>query len=218
MPFSFHERFQSLWLHYRSLRPLSLGSSNHPWRLAIRLLLGYGRTMTLPEPLPAPSELQSNEGLVWERYDGITVLRRMPFFTPHDTPTKSIYRMSEFICADQPNQLMLETVHFWRHASSSWRLDAVPDPRDDNRERSAVFASVVESLVLAFNYRYSLGLRRGPGEAYEKETCPSWTARVPPLDAPLMLQKDTEFLEFSHNDDPFSRRNITANAGNLFSI
>jgi hypothetical protein len=66
--------------------------------------------LTLPKPLPSPRQLQEDPDLIWVRYDGIVMLRQVSQFTIHDTPVASLYRICEFICADQPNQVMLETI------------------------------------------------------------------------------------------------------------
>jgi hypothetical protein len=80
--------------------------------------------------------------------------------------------------------------------------------------------------VFAFNYRLSLGLRRNDTINPQSEGCPAWASKMPALPAQLRLKRDDEFdFEFESDEfetspatDPFSRRNIAANAGNLFSF
>jgi hypothetical protein len=86
------------------------------------------------------------------------MLRLSTHFTENDNPLTSLYRLCEFICADESNQVMLETSYFW--SNDSWSFSSIPDPCDSDIERYAVLASLVESLVYAFNYRLSLGSRR----------------------------------------------------------
>lgn len=169
----------------------------------------------------SPEELFMHPEVLCRRYDGITMLRRIPLFVEADTPTASLYRMYDFLCANNSNQLMLEAKYFWQRGS--WRLRSLPDPQDENPERSAVLASVVESLVLAFNWKMKLlGLRRDSLAAdntvsqHQMETSPSWTSEVPKLNQKLVLYA-SEALTLD-TKTPFTQRNIVANAGNLFSI
>lgn len=178
--------------------------------------------VTLPKPLPSPRQFQDDPNLLWHRYDGIALLRQCPQFTQSDCPIASLYRLCEFICADESNQVMLETNYFWFR--DSWSLCSIPDPCDDNTERYAILASLVESLVYAFNYRLSLGLRRSDTADAQSEICPPWVSKVPALRDLLRLKRDNEF-DFESDEfvtstaaDPFSKRNIVANAGNLFSF
>lgn len=113
---------------------------------------------TLPQPLPTPRQFQRNPDLIWHRYDDIVVLRQSSQFTGNDSPLASLYRLCEFVCANEPNQIMLETKYFW--SRGSWNLHGISDPRDKNTERYAVLASLLENLVYAFNYRLDLGSRR----------------------------------------------------------
>ena len=135
-------------------------------------------------------------------------------FVSQDKPINSIYRMCEFICADQSNQLMLEVKYFSKQ--TVWRLEDISHPLDNNSERRAILASIIESLVVAFNYKASLGVTRG-GVVIAQSRCPTWTSEVGPLDRALILTQMNEEY-FSGSDNPFSRRNIRANAGNIFSF
>ncbi|KAK3723947.1 hypothetical protein LTR37_001431 [Vermiconidia calcicola] len=148
----------------------------------------------------------------------------MPLFNRQDTATASVYRMCEFLCADESNQLMMEMQYFWDHPRpDAWTLNGLPDPQDNDVERYAILASLVESLVLAFNQRLRLGLRRGQPSRDSAshlqdilETCPLWTSKITKLKSTLVLCEDEFFVSMSNN--PFRARNIVANAGNLFSI
>lgn len=109
---------------------------------------------------------------------------------------------------------MLEVQYFSNQ--TTWRSEEIPDPLDNNSERRAIFASVVESLVLAFSYTASLGAKRG-GVDLAQSRCSIWVSEVGSLHRLLVLTREDEGL-FSGSDDPFSGRNIRANAGNIFSF
>lgn len=130
----------------------SRGSFRYPDRIVRRLTPPVPDDLTLPKPLPTPRQLQEKPNLTWDRHDGIVILRQVPEFTAHDTPMKSLYRLCEFLCADEPNQVMLEMNYFWSHSSEPWDLQSISDPTDDNHERYALIVSLVESLVLAFSF------------------------------------------------------------------
>jgi hypothetical protein len=103
-------------------------------------------------------------------------------------------------------------------------LCSIPDPCDDDDERYAMLASLVESLVIAFNYRLSLGFRHDGALVEKSENCPPWVSRVPALRDTLHLKRQTgndfgnEEYSITKATDPFSKRNIEANAGNLSSF
>lgn len=187
-----------------------------------RLHRSVASNVTLPKPLPHPRQFQESPDIIWNRYRDIVTLRQDPEFITIDTPTASMYRICEFICADEPNQIMLEMQYFW--SRSSWTLCSIPDPSDIDVERYAVLASLVESLVSAFNFRLNLGLRRDGAPDPGPETCPTWVSKVSALRNPLHLRRPFEDAFESQDlynlkaSDPFSKRNIVANAGNLFSI
>ena len=236
-------RFLSIFFRlplFGKLHLLFNQGSNAPLLLSLKLLFGLGSRVASPKPRLTPKEIRLLGGshILKTRYDGITMLRQIPLFQKADDPTKSIYRMCEFLCADESNQLMLEMQYFWKNAQ--WALEGVPNPGDPNAERLAIFASVVESLVSAFNWRYSLGLRRGKLSiakedeeeteieekrghdievTYPKEVCPPWTEMVLPLAYTLRLYEHDPYSSLAPKKmTPFSKRNIEAHAGNLFSI
>ncbi|KAM0724101.1 hypothetical protein Q7P37_000281 [Cladosporium fusiforme] len=200
---------------------LSRGYFRYSDRIICRLTPPVPDDLTLPKHLPTPRR-------IWDRHDGIVILRQVPEFTAHDTPMKSLYRLCEFLCADEPNQVMLEMNYFWSHSSEPWDLQPISDPNDDNHERYALVVSLVESLVLAFNFLQKLGSRRGESTEARIQHCPLWTVNAPSLDHLLNLQRQSGMdndMNVGSNDllslaptDLFSKRNITANAGNLFSF
>ena len=80
-------------------------------------------------------------------------------------------------------------------------LAADHDLCDDDVERNAILASLVDSLVQAFNYRYELGSQRGgPSDkapqttADREEICPPWVSVVEPLRDPLVLSDQEGFV------------------------
>jgi hypothetical protein len=121
---------------------------------------------------------------------------------------------------------MLEGYYFWRRAG--WCIKDIPDPKDPNPLRYAILASLVESMVAAYNWKISIGLRRGVGvtsaaqdEAFRNdpnkpfEEVPSWASRVPPV------EEWTSFLEdrvINHYNTPFHKRRICADAYQLENI
>lgn len=94
--------------------------------------------------------------------------------------------------------------YFWRHAESKWALATIPDPCDPDPVRYAMFASIVEELVAAFNWRLSFGLRRNrqnvdrsmenPTPPYIPEVAPSWTARVPAIQQEWLSDLPQDFV------------------------
>lgn len=213
----------------KNLSLLYNGGSRHPTAIAAKLLLCRGAHLSLPRPLPSPRAVLADGSLLAKRWDGLAVLRQLPQFVRADNATASLYRMSEFLSADEPHALVQETQYFWDGPHALWQLEHVPDPRDSDGERYALLASLVESLVLAFNYRMSLGARRGGGVGGEwqkgadaddgreqQETCPAWTATVPPLEVPLVLRTEEDFTPTAC--DPFAKRNIKANSRSLFAV
>lgn len=170
---------------YHNLNLLFRPGTTHPVLILVRLVLGYFglSRVVLPEPLPSPRALRERSDLIYQRYDGITMLRQVPLFHRQDTSTASLYRMCEFLCANNSNQLMGEMQYFWDHPSPVvWALHEIPDPQDEDVERYAILASIVESLVLAFNWRLEHGFRRvkmrGNSISDVVETCPYWTSKA----------------------------------------
>ncbi|CAD0091644.1 unnamed protein product [Aureobasidium vineae] len=201
---------------YWALLWLFRGSSVHPMTI-VRKLVFSPLTLTLPRPLPLPRALRENESLVWKRYDGIHALRYVRRFRSHDKPIYSVYRMCEFICSDEGDQLMTETDYFL--ARTNWLLENIADPDEDNPERRALLAATIESLVDAFNEKHDLGVTR-KGVVVPRQACPRWVEEVPPLDRFLdLVQEEEEFFESSiERTDPFTLRNIRAHSAHIFNF
>lgn len=178
--------------------------------------------MRVPVQL-TPSELLGNFALVRYRQDGIAALRTLPLFLWRDTPTRSLYRLYEYICAGMCDQVSAEVEYFFfQPCLSRWRLADIADPEDNNTQRYAILASTVETLVQAFNWRLSLGLRRDGRRVTRKEIesspppeerAPTWTRHVGRLDEHLDLCGTP-----NTKTHPFSQRNIAVNTGYFYSI
>lgn len=222
--------WQDLWWHpitplelRLSLRRLLYGSS-HPVRIFLRLLQPFPWHFRLPKNQQTPTELQNDLDAVLLRQDGIFQLRCIPLFEMRDTPLRSIYRIYEYMCANCHDQVQYETEYFYFHRDPArWSLENISDPKDDNAQRYAFVACIVEAMVAAFNWRLSLGLQRDrsrrsfaemdadpPGRIH----APDWAIAVPPLPEPLIISGTTD-----RRMTPFEARNIIgANNGHMYSI
>lgn len=160
-----------------------------------------------------------------KQYTDISRSRRDPTFQSTDTPADSLSRMCDFICVDDPSHLASEVRYFWtRSMEPGWKVESLEDSHDSNAQRYAVLASTAESLAAALNWRMSLGMRpdggidlNAIGRIDEQHGCPAWTSSVPRLDQKLVLYEEWD-IPVSEPKNPFSDRNISANAGNIFSI
>lgn len=121
---------------------------------------------------------------------------------------------------------MLESDYFWRRAH--WRIKDVPDPKDPNPLRYAILASLLETMVEAYNWKIKRGLRRGVGvtgkeqdEAFRQDPnqpydeAPSWASLVPPVEEWTSFLEDRAIHNYSA---PFSKRHISANPSQLENI
>ncbi|KAL2756331.1 hypothetical protein ACRALDRAFT_210495 [Sodiomyces alcalophilus JCM 7366] len=209
----------------QSQSPLKVRSSLHRLRkcprrreLLLRLLWPIPWHVQAPSQL-SPTELQSAAGqLLSLRQPGILQLYYIPLFRMRDTSLCSLYRCYEDLCARDLVMLSYECDYFFSHSEPHWRLSRLPDPRESDPVRSAVLASLVEALAIAFNWKLRLGLRRCGSQSEEVgdqvpqdllETAPPWTTKVRPLAGKLDLR-------LSEQDDPdpsFLKRNIYASTG-----
>lgn len=136
-----------------------------------------------------------------------------PYGVLEDIPTFALYRIYEYILADDTIGMRNELEYFWW---KPWRVCEIPDPEDDSAERYAVLSCIPALLVEAFNERLDLGLRR-EGHAimsYDErlalaksvsktlEISPGWTNRVPALESTLEIPRASESgrLPSSFND------------------
>ena len=163
----------------------------HAWLL----LWPFPWRQRVPRPL-AVDELRERRDFVgWRKTYEVdyTPLRKVSLFHARDTLLRSIYRLYEAICSNCPNEVMEEADYIF-HQQPTWKLKDIPNPRDQDPVRQAVLASIVETLVQAFNFKIGIGLRRGitntksylierfarePDPPYEK--VPEWPYGLPKL-------------------------------------
>lgn len=209
----------------RTLRILH-GVSERPYLCLLRLLWPVPWFFSCDRPGP-PRVLQSDPGIVDERYRHIYKLRLIPLWRARDTPQRSFYRIYEAYCADDDDLVGFETEYFWKRSEPGWAIELLPDPKDPDPERYAVLATLAEQLADAFNWRLGMGKRRN-GEFFEPaedgtpvpfvpEVCPSWVEQVPALDELLVLH---DWRDFSRGDDSSRvyKRNVKAASGALTTV
>lgn len=148
-------------------------------------------------PPPPPQELLSN-GSHWKKVFSARE-HLVPSNAPTDTPLYALYRMYEHLMLDNTSGLRVELHRFW---FNPWAVTSIPDPYDDEEpQRYAVLASLPALMVLSFNQRISLGMRRdtasdgplgefGNGRREENsdwESVPEWVGRVRPIETVLKI-------------------------------
>lgn len=184
----------------------------HPWYFAIPPLLSY--------------EDHASPEVINVRQAGIRNLFEIPLFRARDTSLRSLYRLYDDLCADRRTLMTYECEYFFRRGSERWSLSRIEDPCDEDPVRYAVLASLVEALVDAFNWKLELGIRRGgrPCDQSEeratnfvREVAPVWTGKVGAVEKRVSLI-DRESEPFAKADDNFSRRNIEASMGYLYTV
>ncbi|PPQ93163.1 hypothetical protein CVT25_002390 [Psilocybe cyanescens] len=176
-----------------------------------------------------PLEIRDHPNIVDQRYyveENYRRLRAFPIFQLRNTSLRSLYRLHDVICANDENYVMLESEYFWRQAH--WRIKDIPDPKDPNPLRYAILASLTEAMVVAYNRKITIGLRRDvcvtskaqdeafrqdPNKPYEE--APSWASLIPPV------EEWTSFLEdraIRNCSTPFFKRHICADPSQLQNI
>ena len=217
-----------LFLQFVTLELNYSRSCPHPWRTLWKLLWPLPWWYRLPAPLD-PLEIRDFPDIVHQRYyveENYWRLRSFPLFRLRDTSLRSLYRLHDCLCADHQNYIMLESDYFWRQAH--WRIKDMPDPRDPNPVRYAILASLLESMVEAYNWKIKLGLRRGVGVTNKEqdktfredpnmpfEEVPSWALLVPPVDEWTSFLEERAVRNYSA---PFYKRRISANPSQLENI
>jgi hypothetical protein len=128
-----------------------------------------------------------------------------------------------------------ETEYFWYQRK--WSLQSICDPQDTDPVRYAILACLAEELVVAFNWRLSLGLRRDHNHIiretgkdsfppYIPLTGPTWTISVQAISPEDVERFPLEYisaenqlvLEADGLNKVFARRNIVTNVGWLYTI
>ncbi|KAE8353787.1 hypothetical protein BDV28DRAFT_147724 [Aspergillus coremiiformis] len=235
--------YQWLWRIRNLSTPLRLRGSlvrlrrfhDNPLLALIRLLLPFPRWyFPVPDPV-APIEILGNVELEERRLEYLDDLRSIPLWRARDTPMRSLYRMYEAMISGMYEALGPETEYFWYQRN--WSLQSIRDPQDADPVRYAILACLMEELVVAFNWRLSLGLRRNRKHIvresgkdslppYTPLTGPTWTKSVPVI-SPETLAKfppgyvtiDSKLvLEPDGLNKIFARRNIVTNVGWLYTI
>ena len=110
-------------------------------------------------------------------------------------------------------------MYFFNHSEGPWSLNQLQDPKDRDRIRYAVLASMVEALVDAFKWRLELGItgswsKTSNGRSW-KEEAPSWTSDVGPLEKRLCTFKGDRRPDL---DKSFPRRNIETSTDYLYTV
>lgn len=174
-------------------------------------------------PTEKPGDIMASPACVSARSRDLMYLRSMPLWRARDTPQRALYRLYEAFCADDGPMIQYEIEYFWRRPEPRWATANLQDPRCDDPEQYAVLAGIVEELVESFVWRLELGMRRDDKpirNTYKDpkplvpETCPGWTADVPPLKKTLVLHLG----ESKMLDGPFFSRNVWANSGYFYTV
>ncbi|PWY91922.1 hypothetical protein BO94DRAFT_383818 [Aspergillus sclerotioniger CBS 115572] len=233
------------WIHrLRTWRsPLNLRGSltrlrafeKHPLWALLRLFVPFPSwKFPVSDTVPA-MEMIGNEELLLLRHDNMIDLESIPIWRVRDTPLRCVYRMYEAMASGVYEVLGTETEYFWYQ--KGWSLQSISDPRDDDSVRYAMIACLVEELVVAFNWRLSLGMRRNrkhiirkteddPWPPYTPLVGPTWTDSVPALAVADLdglperyISKEGKLvLEEGGLNKIFARRNMITNVGWLYTI
>ncbi|EEQ35608.1 hypothetical protein McanMca71_002985 [Microsporum canis] len=245
------------WLRmkYRLLRltsPLRLRGSitrlshhnKRPFFALLRLCLPSSWltwSFPVPEPL-SPNTLIAEPSLCWRRrVEGdLKNLQAVPIWRSRDTPLRSLYRLYEAVMAGEEfcDVVGYETEYFWYQDRHSWEPHRIPDPADPDPLRYAILACIAEALVLALNWRLSLGMRRNgnhihrqhgsdPYPPYNPLPMPSWVRNVPAVSTSYLRSTvpgsklDSEgrlVLIDEGNSEIFRKRNIIASEFRFYTI
>ncbi|KAK2865451.1 hypothetical protein FQN49_003563 [Arthroderma sp. PD_2] len=222
-------------LGHRNKRPflallrLCLPTSNLTWSLPV------------PDPLP-PGALVAEPSLCWRRRvdSDLKNLQDVPIWRSRDTPLRSLYRLYEAVMAGEEFFVVIgyETEYFWYQNRRSWEPHRIPDPADPDPIRYAILACIAEALVLALNWRLSIGMRRDgnhihrqhgsdPYAPYDPLPMPLWARDVPPLTTDYLRsvmpesKLDSEgrlVLIDEGKSELFRKRNIIASEYRFYTI
>ncbi|KAE8381565.1 HAD-like domain-containing protein [Aspergillus bertholletiae] len=235
--------YQWLWRLRNLSTPLRLRGSlvrlrrfhESPLLALICLLIPFPSwKFPLPDPV-APIDIVGNVELEENKLEHLDDLRSIPLWRARDTPLRSLYRMYEAMISGMYEALGPETEYFWYQRN--WSLQGIRDPRDTDPVRYAILACLVEELVVAFNWRLSLGLRRDCNHImretgkdsfppYAPLSAPIWTSSVPAISPENLDLFPPEYvsdvsklvLEADGLNKVFARRNIVTNVGWLYTI
>lgn len=218
-------------------------SGPRPFRNAFILLWPFPWKFPLPQPLSVQYLLNDPEIILRRREKELNyvALRQIERFCRRDTPLRSLYRLYECVVTANEDEMMQES-QYWFHSQSNWLLKDIPDPEDSDPLRYAILASLVDAMVLSFNHKIKVGLRRGitdkmawlvPDFRDEPnpplESLPAWCNRIGPLSQRLELEPGVNVIipadltvlsadSLTDNFRPFAKRNIIANFVQLYNV
>ncbi|KAF8758372.1 hypothetical protein RHS01_02928 [Rhizoctonia solani] len=174
--------------------------AHRPFRIAFNLIWPLHRIHYALPPSPAPLDILARREIAQEYLyrDG------------HYDQLRSVWSLPSVIPLFVPY-------------TAYWVIRDIPDPRDPDRVRYAMLASIVEELVAAFNYKIGLGLRRGTAiydseaianeQTRPEESCPEWVSQVSGVD---------NLVNFCREGDQgmpaFRERNIIADVSQFCNI
>lgn len=183
---------------------------------------------------PAAVDMLGNVELEDRLTAGMTDYLSIPLWRARDTPLRCLYRMYQAMASGVYEDLGKETEYFWYQRN--WSLWSIRDPLDPDPVRYAIIACLLEELVIALNWRLSLGMRRNrnhitrekgsdPHPPYNPADGPLWTSSVPPIPDDVLKRLPPEhvsdgklILEAGGLSDLFASRNIVTNVGWLYTI
>lgn len=196
----------------------------HPWSTLFFLLWPFPWRYSPTSPLLSVEEIEQHPNIIDERHFAIRDFYDMPIFRARDTPLRSLYRLIEYVQANDFIMMGYECTYFFFRREPRWLLSRIPDPEDEDPVRYAFLASMAEALVDAFNWRLELGMRRNNtldlteqrSTNFTPEKVPSWTSKAGPLEKPLTFRES----ESSHTtpEQHFLERNITMPNGYLYTV
>ncbi|KAF3244682.1 hypothetical protein TWF192_007618 [Orbilia oligospora] len=146
-------------------------------------------TIELPESLENILSSENFGKPIRQKYGIFRVVRCCWTFRAQDSPLGSIYRMYEFLVADVWNEISYEADYLWY---SLFPLERIPEPSDILDVKTyACIASLVQTLVKAYNYEINLGIPRYKPKGMTTRQCselprvleraPEWAVSYPPL-------------------------------------
>ncbi|KAK6518585.1 hypothetical protein TWF506_005720 [Arthrobotrys conoides] len=194
----------------------------------------------LPEPLEKILSYENPEKTILHRYGIFRIVRYCWSFRNQDSPLASVYRMYEFLVADLWKEICYESDYFWYSLSPVEGIPAPPANLDS--KTYACIASMIQTLVKAYNYKIGLGIPRYKPKGMTTLQCsrlpkvlervPDWAVSYPPLSGEDAMGIRSMFLNKRNGEDVtdfdpengpfiyFSKRNLPKfpNIGCLWTI
>ncbi|KAK2781147.1 hypothetical protein FQN52_001794 [Onygenales sp. PD_12] len=214
----------------------------HPYLALLRLFLPLPTWhFRLPDPIPFKTML-NNISLLDSRLSSadLSNMRGIPLWRARDTPLHSLYRIYEALTAREYVVIGPEVEYFFYQKRRSWAVCRIPDPGDGHVDavRYALLACIAEELAKSFNWQMSLGMRRDKQKhirrnsfddvlpAFEPETAPAWTTKVPAIDMEWIADLPGDaldssgrlVLEVGGKSPTFAKRNVVTDSGYFYMI